>query len=69
MNKIKETLKELELNIILLEFNFNLIEEEKRDNITISNRAILQELKKIKEEIKAELIKKRTYKIGKNDIE
>jgi len=67
MNKIKEILKELELNIILLEFNFNLIEEEKRNNITISNRAILQELKKIKEEIKAELIKKRTYKINKNN--
>jgi len=67
MNKIKEILKKLELNIILLEFNFNLIEEEKRNNITISNRMILQELKKIKEEIKAELIKKRTYKINKNN--
>jgi hypothetical protein len=57
MNKIKEILKNLELNIILLEFNFNLREEEKKDNITISNRIILKELKEIKEELKKQYLK------------
>jgi len=51
MNKIKKILKRLELSISLLEFNFDLIEKEKKDNITTSNRMILQELKKIKEDL------------------
>jgi hypothetical protein len=57
MNKIKETLKNLELNITLLEFNFNLREIETKDNITISNRIILKELTEIKEELKKQYLK------------